>query len=58
MWMDKQSMPGTGISLEQDTERTPDTTQFHLFQNDTLIASFLTRHKAEEAYHEAIAASG
>ena len=56
--MEKQSMPAVGISLEHDTERTPDTTQFHLFQHDALLASFQTRHKAEQAYHQAIAASG
>lgn len=56
--MEKQSMPAVGISLEHDTDRTPDTTQFHLFQNDTLIASFSTRRKAEHAYRQAIAASG
>jgi hypothetical protein len=56
--MEKQSMPGTGISLEHDTERTPETTQFHLFQDDTLIASFQTKRKAEVAYRQAIAASG
>ncbi len=56
--MEKQGIPATGIALEHDTERTPDTTQFHLFQNDTLIASFQTRRKAEQAYRQAIAASG
>lgn len=56
--MEKQGMPAVGISLEKDTERTPDTTQFHLFQHDTLIGSFLTRRKAQAAYREAIAASG
>ncbi len=56
--MEKQSMPAVGISLEKDTDRTPDTTQFHLFQHDTLIASFLTRRSAEQAYHQAIAESG
>ena len=56
--MEKQGIPATGISLERATERTPDTTQFHLFQHDTLIASFATRRKAEQAYHAAIAASG
>ena len=56
--MEKQGIPAIGVSLEQDTERTPDTTQFHLFQNDTLIASFPTRRKAEHAYRQAIGASG
>ncbi len=56
--MEKQGIPAIGISLEKDTERTPDTTQFHLFQHDTLIASFQTRRKAEQAYQQAIAASG
>jgi hypothetical protein len=51
-------MPAVGIALEHDTERTPDTTQFHLFQHDTLIASFPTRRKAEQAYRQAIGASG
>ncbi len=56
--MDKQSMPATGISLERATDRTPEPTQFYLFQHDTLIASFATKRKAEQAYHAAIAASG
>ncbi len=56
--MEKQGIPAIGISLEQDTDRTPDRTQFHLFQHDTLLASFAARHKAEQAYHAAIAASG
>ena len=56
--MEKQGIPAVGISLEKDTERTPDPTQFHLFQGDTLVASFLTRRSAERAYHQAIAESG
>jgi hypothetical protein len=56
--MEKQSMPAVGIALEKETERTPDTTRVHLFQHDTLLASFLTRRKAEQAYREAIAGSG
>ena len=46
------------FSLEKDTDRTPDATQFHHFQHDTLIASFLTTRSAEQAYHQAIAESG
>ncbi len=56
--MEKQGIPAIGLYLEQDTDRTPDTTQFHLFHHDTLLASFATRRKAEQAYREAIAASG
>ena len=56
--MEKQSIPATGISLERATERTPEPTQFYLFAHETLIASFSTRRKAEQAYHAAIAASG
>ena len=56
--MEKQSIPATGISLERATERTPEPTQFYLFQHETLIASFTTRRTAEQAYHAAIAASG
>ena len=56
--MEKQGIPAVGISLEIDTDRTPDTTQFHLFQHDTLLASFLTRRSAEQAYHQAIVESG
>jgi hypothetical protein len=56
--IEKQGIPAIGISLEKDTERTPDTTQFHLFREGRLVASFLTRRKAQTAYREAIAASG
>jgi hypothetical protein len=56
--MEKQGIPAIGLSLERDTDRTPDTTQFHLFQHDTLLASFATRRQAERAYRQAIAASG
>ena len=56
--MEKQGIPATGISLERATERTPEPTQFYLFQHDTLIGSFANRRKAEQAYHAAIAASG
>jgi hypothetical protein len=56
--MEKQGIPAIGISLERDTDRTPDTMQFHLFQHDTLIGSFSTRRQAEQAYRQAIAASG
>ena len=56
--MEKQSIPATGISLERATDRTPEPTQFYLFQHETLIESFPTRRKAEQAYHAAIAASG
>ncbi len=56
--MEKQGMPAVRISLEQATDRTPDSTRFHLFQHDTLIALFETLSKAPHAYHEAIATSG
>ena len=56
--MEKQGMPAVGISLERATDHTPDTTPFHLFHHDTLIASFARRRQAEQAYHAAIAASG
>ncbi len=56
--MEKQGIPATGISLERATDRTPEPTQFYLFQHETLLASFANRRKAEQAYHDAIAASG
>ncbi len=56
--MEKQGIPATGISLERATDRTPEPTQFYLFQHDTLLASFANRRKAEQAYHDAIAAGG
>ncbi len=56
--MEKQGVPAIGLYLEQDTDRTPDTTGFHLFQHDTLLASFATRRQAERAYRDALAASG
>ncbi len=56
--MEKQGIPAIGLYLEQDTDRTPDTTQFHLFHHDTLLASFATRRQAERAYRDALAASG
>ena len=46
------------VSLEHDTDRTPDTTRFHLFQYDTLLTSFATRRQAERAYRDVLAASG
>ena len=56
--MDKQSMPTTGISLERATDRTLEPAQVYRVQHDTLIGSFATRRKAEQAYHAAIAARG
>lgn len=45
-----QTLAEVGLAVERATERTPDQTQFHVFRNEELVASFRKLPEAQRLF--------
>ena len=54
----KQSLPPLGLSIERDTECTPDDKRYYVLQDGQMLGSFATLRAAQALYKQVIADSG
>ena len=54
----KQSLPPLGLSIERDTERTPDDRKYYVFRDEQVLGSFSKLKAAQSLYRQVISESG